>query len=59
MKTYTAYFRTDGDYAEHEFEAETPEQALVLARAFYDEHTECLMFEGYDGGQPVNEIEDR
>lgn len=57
MKTYTAYFRTDGDYAEHEFEAETPEQALVLAQAFYDEHTERLMFEGYDGRQPVNEIE--
>jgi hypothetical protein len=57
MTIYTAYFRTDGDYADREFEADTPEHALALARAFYDECPEGLMFQDYDGGQPVNEIE--
>jgi hypothetical protein len=37
--------------------ADTPQQALALARAFHDDHTEDLMFEGYDDNQPVNEIE--
>ena len=32
MSTYTAYFHTDAEYAMHEFKAETPEQALALAR---------------------------
>lgn len=57
MKIYTAFFRTDADYAEREFKAGTPQQALALARAFYDEHTEELIFQSYDGGAPVNEIE--
>jgi stage V sporulation protein SpoVS len=57
MTTYTANFRTDAEWAEEEFEAETPQQALALARAFYDSHTEDLMFQSYDGGMPVNEIE--
>ena len=42
MKTYTAFFRTE---------------ALALARAFCDEHAECLMFQGNYGGQPFNEID--
>jgi hypothetical protein len=57
MTIYTATFRTDADYAERTFKARTPERALALARAFHDEHTEDLMFESYDGGMPVNEIE--
>jgi hypothetical protein len=57
MPIYTAQFHTDADYAERTFEADTPEQALALARGFYDEHTEDLMFESYDSGMPVNEIE--
>ena len=57
MTTYTAQFHTDADFAERTFEADTPEQALTLARAFYDEHTEDLTFESYDSGMPVNEIE--
>jgi hypothetical protein len=56
-KSYTAYFRTDSEWAEEEFKADTPEQALALARAFYDDHTEELAFQGYDGGMPVTEIE--
>jgi hypothetical protein len=57
MTKYTAYFRTDADYAEHEFQSDTPEQALALAHAFLDQNDEDLMFVSYDGGHPVNEIE--
>lgn len=32
MPTWTARFETDAGYAEHEFEAGTPEQALQMAR---------------------------
>jgi hypothetical protein len=57
MKSYTAEFRTDADYATHDFKARSPQHALKKARAFYDKRTEELMFQGYDGGHPVNEIE--
>jgi hypothetical protein len=57
MTTYTAYFRTDGEYATYEFKADTPEQALALARQLYDDDPLELMFEPYDGNMPVNEIE--
>ena len=56
MPTYTAEFRTDADYATHAFKARSPRDALKKARVFYDERTEELMFESYDGGHPVNEI---
>ena len=56
MTTYTAYFRTDGDYATRPIEADSPEQALALARQRYDDDPVDLMFEPYDGGMPVNEI---
>jgi hypothetical protein len=56
MTTYTAYFRTDADYATRRFEADSPEQALALARQLYDDDPLDLMFEPYDGGMPVNEI---
>jgi hypothetical protein len=36
--------------------ADSPEQALALARRFYDDDQLDLMFESYDGGMPVNEI---
>jgi hypothetical protein len=57
MTTYTAYLRTDGEYATYEFNADTPEQALALARQLYDDDPLELMFEPYDGNMPVNEIE--
>jgi hypothetical protein len=38
MTIYTAYFRTDADYAEKTFEANAAAQALALARTFDDEH---------------------
>jgi hypothetical protein len=56
MKTYTAHFRTDAEFATYDFEADTPEQALTLARQFYDDDPLDLMFESYNGGMPVNEI---
>jgi hypothetical protein len=56
MTTYTAYFRTDAEFATHEFKAATPEQALKKARRFYDDDPLDLMFESYDAGMPVNEI---
>jgi hypothetical protein len=37
MTTYTAYFHTDAEWASCDFEADTPEHALALARQFYDE----------------------
>jgi hypothetical protein len=57
MTTYTAKFRTDANWAEETLKADTPEQALELARAFHEGHISDLMFESYDGGNPVNEIE--
>jgi hypothetical protein len=56
MTTYTAYFRTDAEFATREIKATTPQQALRKARRFYDDDPFDLMFESYDGGQPVNEI---
>jgi hypothetical protein len=53
MPTYKAYFHTDADYAAGEFAADTPEQALALARRFYDDGSSDLMFESYDGGMPA------
>jgi hypothetical protein len=56
MQTYKAYFHTDAGYAARELEADTPEQALALARRFYDNDPSDLMFESYGGGLPVLEI---
>jgi hypothetical protein len=56
MKTYTAHFRTDAEFATREIKAATPEQALRKARRLYDDDPFDLMFESYDGGMPVNEI---
>ena len=60
MKTFTATFRTDAEFATRDFEAETPEQALALAQKLYaDElHTDGpsrLWFEPYID-MTVNEI---
>jgi hypothetical protein len=56
MTTFTAYFRTDADFATREFKASTAKQALRIARKFLDTKAEDLMFEEYDGGMPVNEV---
>ena len=56
MKTYTAHFRTDADFATREFKAKTPQEALALACEFFDNDPLDLTFASYDGGMPVNEI---
>jgi hypothetical protein len=57
VTTYTAYFRTDADWASKTIKAKTPKQALAKARAFYDRHDGELLFQEYDGGSSINEIE--
>ena len=59
MTTYTVYFRSDRNYADHDIEADTPEQALAVARQLCesgDIYHEAL-FDDYDGRAPINEIE--
>jgi hypothetical protein len=56
MKTYTAFFYSDANYAEHEIEAETPEEALATARSLDKADDGSLYFESCDQGQPVDEI---
>jgi hypothetical protein len=56
MPTYTAEFRSDVDYATHDFKARSPQDALKKARAFNDRRPDELMFEHHNGSHPVNEI---
>jgi hypothetical protein len=55
MTTYTVNFASDAECASHDFDAETPEQALALARKLYEDDPSKLWFEVYDG-MDVNEI---
>jgi hypothetical protein len=55
MTTRTATFKSAAEYATHDFEAETPQQALALARQFYADETTELWFDRY-AEMPVNEI---
>jgi hypothetical protein len=57
MKTYTAYFFTDANYASYDLAAETPEQALAAARALDEADDGSLYFTTYDDAPPVNQIE--
>ncbi len=57
MTTYEALFQTDGGYAIREFEADTPEQALALARQLCEADPSELTFQPYDDAMPVNAIE--
>lgn len=58
MPTYTAYFRCDTEWAEREFTAATPQQALRKARKFYKQSWGELAFQTYDSScQAVDEIE--
>ncbi len=60
MTTYTAYFRSDAEFATKSFVAKTPEKALRKARDFLEKHGDQLDFEPYDhGGMAVDEIEIR
>jgi hypothetical protein len=57
MTTYEALFHTDGGYAIRELEADTPEQALAIARQLCEADPSELTFQPYDGTMPVNAIE--
>jgi hypothetical protein len=54
MTTYTVYFRTDAQFASHDIEADTPQQALALAREL--DAARELWFDPYDSIMPVNKI---
>ena len=56
-KTYRAEFFTAADYAVRNFEAETPEQALELARKFYEDDLIELDFRSYDDNAGLDQIE--
>jgi hypothetical protein len=55
MNTYTVYFRSNAEFASHDLNAETPQQALVQAQELQWNDPSELCFEPYDG-MPVNEI---
>jgi hypothetical protein len=56
-RTYRAEFFTAADYAVRNFEAETPEQALQLARQFFEDDLIELDFRSYDDHAGLDEIE--
>lgn len=56
-KTWRAEFFTAADYAFRDFEAETPEEALQLARDFYDEDISELDFRSYDDNAGIEYIQ--
>src|SRR5260370_10223485 len=56
-ETYKAEFFTAADYAFRNFEAETPEQALQLARQFYEEDLIELDFRSYDDNAGLDQIQ--
>jgi hypothetical protein len=55
-KTYRAEFFTPADYAFRNFDADTPEHALQLARQFYDEDGD-LDFRSYENNAGIDEIQ--
>jgi len=57
MTEYNAHFRTEGDYGLYHFEADSPEQALQLARELYERNPFAIEFDPYDGPLPLDEIE--
>ena len=58
MNTYPVNFRNDRQWASRDFDAETPEQALDLARRFAMENLLDLDLYDYDAcNTPINEIE--
>jgi hypothetical protein len=57
MPVFTARYRRQApQYADRDFEAETPVQALALAQAYVDESDSYLEFEDCGGGE-TDEIE--
>lgn len=56
IRKYRAEFFTPADYAVRDFEAATPEEALQLARDFYDEDGD-LDFRSYDDNAGIERIQ--
>jgi hypothetical protein len=56
-RKYRAEFFTPADYAVRDFEAATPEQALQLARDFYDDDMGELDFRSYDDNAGLDQIQ--
>jgi hypothetical protein len=56
-KIYKAEFFTAADYAFRNFEADTPEQALQLARQFYDDNLIELDFRSYEDNAGIDQIQ--
>ena len=56
-RKYRAEFFTSADYAKRYFEAATPEEALRLAREFYDNDTGELDFRSYDDNAGLDQIQ--
>jgi hypothetical protein len=58
LHAYQAYFYSEHQWGRRDFDAETPEQALALARCFAEEKWDVLALDYYEAGDsPVNEIE--
>jgi hypothetical protein len=56
-RTYRAEFFTAADYALRDFQAGTPEEALRLARRFYDDDMGQLDFRSYDDNAGVDQVQ--
>jgi hypothetical protein len=56
-RKYRAEFFTPADHAARDFEAASPEEALQLARDFYDEDMGELDFRSYDDNAGLDEIQ--
>jgi len=58
MTTYDVYFRSELQWGMREFEADTPKQALKLARRFAAKSPDRLNLDFYEACDcPINEIE--
>jgi hypothetical protein len=55
--TYRAEFFTAADYAKRDFEADSPQEALQLARQFYDDNLIALDFRSYDDIEPLDQVQ--
>jgi hypothetical protein len=55
--TYRAEFFTAADFAARDFEADSPQEALQLARQFYDQNLSELEFRSYDEIEPLDQIQ--
>ncbi len=56
MTEYNAHFHTERAYALYHFEADSPEQALQLARELYESEYCPLEFDNFEGDLPLDEI---